>query len=136
MFQEVGTDTWGLGNALAGFGGLAAMRGEPIEARRLIFEGFALWGEHANALIIAGHLRFLSMVANQLGQYERAARLAGAYAAWRGKVGGKIPDAFFPYEDPAVAAARELPDDAFQQAWADGQAMSLEHALAYAAEET
>ncbi|MGH2765153.1 MAG: tetratricopeptide repeat protein [Actinomycetota bacterium] len=135
IFQEVGDDTWGSGNALGGLGGLAALRGDPTEARRLVLEAWSLWREQANALTIAGHLRFLSMVANQLGQHERAARLAGAEAAWRGKVGGQIPDAFFPYEDPAEVAARQLADNVFRLAWAVGQAMGLEEALAYAKED-
>jgi predicted ATPase/class 3 adenylate cyclase len=135
IFEEVGSDTWGSGNAVAGLGGLAAQRGEPNEARNLIFEGLALSGEQVNAVIITGHLRFLAMVANQLGQHERAARLAGAEAAWRGKVAGRVPDAFFPYEDPARAAARKLDDEAFQRAWSEGQAMTLEEALAYSRED-
>jgi predicted ATPase/class 3 adenylate cyclase len=135
IFQEVGDDTWGWGNALGGLAGLAALRGDPNEAHKLIWEGFALYGEQANAVIITGNLRALSLVANQLGQHERAARLAGAEAAWRDKVGFRIPGAFEPYEDPGQSAARHLSDDAFQRAWAEGQAMSLEEALAYAGED-
>jgi hypothetical protein len=75
------------------------------------------------------------LLANQVGQHERAARLAGAEAAWRGKVGGRVPDAFFPYEDPGQGAARHLSDETFQRAWAEGQAMSLVEALAYARED-
>jgi len=135
IFQEVGDDTWGWGNALGGLGGLAALRGDPMEARRLTLEGLALYGEQTNAVIITGHLRTLSLVANELGQYERAARLAGAEAAWRDRLGFQIPDAFDPFEDPGQAAARQLSDDAFQRAWTEGQDMSLEEALAYAGEE-
>jgi len=135
IFQEIGDDNWGLGNALGGLGGLAALRGDPTEARRLFLETWSFSGEQANALQIAGHLRLLAVVANQLAQPERAARLAGAEAAWRGKVRGQIPQAFMPYEDPAEVAARELGDEAFQRAWAEGQAMSLEEALAYARED-
>jgi predicted ATPase/class 3 adenylate cyclase len=135
IFQEVGHDTWGWGNAVSGLGGMAALRGDPTEARKLILESLALFGEQWNAVIITGHLRFLSLLANQLGQHERAARLAGAEEAWRGKVGGQVPDAFFPYEDPVQTAARQLSDEAFQRAWAEGQAMSLEEALAYARED-
>jgi tetratricopeptide (TPR) repeat protein len=134
IFQEVGDDTWGLGNALGGLAGLAALRGEPNEARRMTLEGFALYGEHTNAVIITGHLRNLSLVANLSGQPERAARLAGAEAAWRSRLGFQIPGAFDVFEDPGKAAARHLSEDAFQRAWAEGQSMSLEEALAYARE--
>lgn len=135
IFQEVGHDTWGWGNALGGLGGLAALRGDPTEARKLTFESLALYGEQVNPVIITGLLRFRSLLANQLGQHERAARLAGAEAAWRGKVGGRVPEAFFPYEDPGQAAGRQISDEAFQRAWAEGQAMSLAEALAYARED-
>jgi tetratricopeptide (TPR) repeat protein len=136
IFQEVGYDTWGWANALGGLRGLTALQSDPNDARKLILETFALYGEQVNAVIITGHLRFLSGVANQLGQHERAARLAGAEAAWRGKIGGRVPNAFFPYEDPGQAAARQLSDEVFKRAWAEGQAMSLEEALAHATEET
>jgi predicted ATPase len=132
IFQEVGDDTWGWGNALGGLAGLAAMRGDPNEARRMTVEGFALYGEQTNAVIITGHLRNLSLVANLLGQHERAARLAGAEAAWRRKLGFQIPGAFDVFEDPGKTAAQQLTDDVFQRAWAAGQSMSLEEALAYA----
>jgi len=135
IFQEARDDTWGWGNALGGLAGLAAMRGDPNEAHRLALEGLALYGEQTNAVIITGHLRTLTLVANQLGQHERAARLAGAEAAWRGKLGFQVPSAFEPFEDPGQAAAGQLSDEAFQRAWAEGQAMSLEEALAYALEE-
>ncbi|MGH9169021.1 MAG: tetratricopeptide repeat protein, partial [Acidimicrobiia bacterium] len=135
IFQELGGDTWGWGNALGGLAGLAALRGDPNEALRLTLEGLALYGEQTNAVIITGHLRTLSLVANQLGQHERAARLAGAEAAWRGKLGFQVPDAFDPFEDPGQAAARRLSDEVFQRAWTEGQALSLEEALAYALEE-
>jgi hypothetical protein len=92
----------------------------------------ALYGEQANAVIITGHLRTLSIVANQLGQHDRAARLAGAEAAWRGKLGFRIPAPFDPFEDPAEGAAQQLGDDVFRRLWAEGQAMNLEEALAYA----
>jgi predicted ATPase/class 3 adenylate cyclase len=135
IFQEVGDDTWGWANVLGGLGGLAAMRGDMNEAHRLLMEGFSLYGEQANPVIITGHLRTLSVLANHSGLHERAARLAGAEATWRGKLGFRVPDAFDPFEDPAQVAAEQLSHAAFQRAWAEGQAMSLEEALAYAAEE-
>lgn len=85
-------------------------------------------------MIIAGTLRSLALVANQTGQHERAARLAGAEAAWRRKVGLRFPDAFAP-DDPGQATARHLGDDAFQRAWVEGQAMGLEETLAYVSED-
>ena len=64
--------------------------GSRTQARKLIFEGLALSGELIHAVIMTGHLRFLAIVANQQGRHELAARLAGAEAAWRDKVGGRV----------------------------------------------
>jgi hypothetical protein len=75
------------------------------------------------------------MVANEMGQPERAIRLAGFAATWRKKVGGQVPDAFFPFTDPREAAAKVLNEASVERAWADGSAMSLEDALAYARED-
>jgi len=135
IFQEVGDDTWGWGNAVGGLGGLAARRGDPTEVHKAIFDSLGLYGGQVNAVIVTGHLRFVAMWANRLGQQERAARLAGAEAAWRGKVGGQALDAFFPDEAPGQAAARKLDDEVFERAWAEGEAMSLEEALAYSKED-
>lgn len=136
VFEEVGDDTWGLGNAIAFLGGLATQRGDPIEARNRILRALEVWDEQGNALVIAGQLRFLAMVANDLGQPERAVRLAGAAEAWRQKVGGQVPAAFFPFTDPRETAAKVLDKASVDRAWADGLAMNLEEALAYAQEDT
>lgn len=136
VFEEVGDDTWGLGNAIAFLGGLATQRGDPIEARNRILLALKVWDEQGNALVMAGQLRFLAMVANDLGQPERAVRLAGAAEAWRQKVGGQVPAAFFPFTDPRETATKVLDEASAERAWADGLAMNLEEALAYAQEDT
>jgi predicted ATPase/class 3 adenylate cyclase len=135
IFEEVRDDTWGLGNALAGLAGLATARGDPAEARERILRALDAWEEQGNALVIVSQLRFLAMVANEMGQPERAIRLAGFAATWRKKVGGQVPDAFFPFTDPREAAAKVLDEASVERAWADGSAMSLEDALAYARED-
>jgi predicted ATPase/class 3 adenylate cyclase len=135
VFEEVGDDTWGLGNAIAGLAGLAAQRGDPIEARDEVLRALELWEDQGNALVISGQLRFLAMAANDAGQPERAVRLAGAAEAWRKKVGGQVPAAFFPFSDPREAAAKVLDEATLERAWEEGSAMSLEEALAFARED-
>jgi predicted ATPase/class 3 adenylate cyclase len=135
IFEEVGDDRWGLGNALAGLAALATQRGDVIEARDRILQAIDAWEEQGNALVIASQLRFLAMVANAAGQPERAVRLAGVAAAWREKIGGQVPDAFFPFADPREAAAKVLDEATVERAWAEGAAMTLEEALAYARED-
>ncbi|HEX2029516.1 MAG TPA: hypothetical protein VHF25_16120 [Nitriliruptorales bacterium] len=70
---------------------VAALRGDPTDPRSAISDSLALYGEQINAVIITGYLRFVAIVGNQLGQHERAARLAGAQAAWQSKLGGQAP---------------------------------------------
>jgi len=84
---------------------------------------------------MAGQLRFLAMAANDLGQPERAVRLAGAADAWRQKVGGQVPAAFFPFTDPRETAAKVLDQASVERLWAEGSAMSLDEAVAYAREQ-
>jgi predicted ATPase len=134
IFEEVGTDTWGLGNATAGLAAVAVQLGDPAEARDLLIKALDVWGEQGNALVRASHLRFLAMVANRMGQPERAARLAGAADVWIKKVGGKVPDAFFPFDDPGDVAAKALDEETMHRAWEEGRAMTLETAIAYARE--
>jgi hypothetical protein len=51
-------------------------------------------------------------------------------------VGGQVPAAFFPFTDPRETAAKVLDKASVDRAWADGLAMNLEEALAYAQEDT
>ena len=135
IFEEVGDDTWGLGNARAGLAGLAAKRGDPVEARDRVLRAIDDWEDQGNALVLSGQLRFLAMAANDAGQPERAVRLAAAAEAWLQKVGGQVPAAFFPFTDPRETAAEVLDEASMERAWAEGSAMTLEEALAYAREE-
>ncbi|MGH2724226.1 MAG: ATP-binding protein [Actinomycetota bacterium] len=132
IFEELGTDTWGLGNALAGQAGLAAMGGDPQEARQRVLRAIDAWEDQGNALVLASQLRFLAIAANGAGQPERAVRLAAVAEALREKVGGKVPDAFFPFDDPRDTAAKVLDEETVERAWAEGLALTLEEALAFA----
>ena len=46
-----------------------------------------------------------------------------------------VPDAFFPFADPRETAARVLDEATVERALAEGAAMTLEEALAYARED-
>jgi tetratricopeptide (TPR) repeat protein len=67
---------------------------------------------------------------------RRATRLFAAAAALRDVQGTRLPPADEALYRPYVAAVRgELDEAAFAAAWAEGQAMSLEQAVAYALDE-
>jgi hypothetical protein len=70
------------------------------------------------------------------GQSERAARLFGALEAHRETVGAPPVAAERAEYHRSVAGARTaLGEEAFAAAWAEGRAMTLEQATAYALDE-
>jgi hypothetical protein len=135
LFEEIADDTWGLGNALANQAGIAAVRGDPFEAREKTLRAIDVWETQGNEVIIGSEIRFLAMAANAAGRPERAVKLAAAASVVREKMAGKVPDAFYPFREPHEAAAEMLDPETFDRLWAEGRAMSIEEAVAYAREE-
>ena len=75
----------------------------------------------------------LAGVLAEQGRGIEAARLFGAAAAWRTRLGFVIPPGEQERYEADVAAARALlPPYAFAAAWAAGQALTLEEAVAEA----
>jgi hypothetical protein len=72
-------------------------------------------------------------VACAQGQPERATRLCAAVAAMRTAIGAPLPPPERATYDATVATARAaLGEDTFAAAWAAGQALPLEQAIAEA----
>ena len=70
------------------------------------------------------------------GRPERAVRLYACASVLRGSVGTHPSEVGWPDPDTAVAELRStLGEEAFAEAWAQGRAMRLDEALAYALEE-
>jgi predicted ATPase/class 3 adenylate cyclase len=78
----------------------------------------------------------LAARASALGHHIRAVRLAGASEAIKDAAGGHAPPPFIDLPDPRDAAREALGDAAVDAAWAEGQAMTLDQAVAYARQET
>ena len=77
------------------------------------------------------------MVVGIAGQLEQAARLGGASEALREANDIVIPPIDrAPYEGSVAAVRSQLDEATFAAAWAEGRAMTLEQAVAYALEET
>ena len=87
--------------------------------------------------MIASGLEGMASVQGQTrAQLERAAQLYGAVAFLRDAIGAPIPLNERPSYDRDLAATRTaLGDAVFEAAWAEGQVMTLEQAVAYALEE-
>jgi hypothetical protein len=66
-------------------------------------------------------------------QPRRAAWLFGAAEAARERIGAPLPPGDRPLYDRHLARARaDLDETAFDAAWAEGRAMTLDEAVAYA----
>jgi predicted neutral ceramidase superfamily lipid hydrolase len=75
------------------------------------------------------------MTARGQGQPKRAAWLFGAAEALRETSGASIPPVDRADYDRILAAVRaQLDEQTFAAAWAEGRAMTLEQAIAYALE--
>ena len=96
------------------------------EARRINLEG-------ANAMGIVATLVPEASLANQHGRHRRGAQLMGAWARLREELGGGPPPFVFSlFGDPEAQAREVLGDEEYDQAGAEGYAMSLDEAVALA----
>jgi DNA-binding CsgD family transcriptional regulator len=133
--DEAVTTTTGLFLALAlnTRARVAIAQGEPQQAERDAHDGLARAAELKASLFIPDSLECLGALAGDGGSHREAARLDGAAAAIRQRIGAvrfKIYDAGY---DASVAAVRNaLGGEDFDAAWAEGAALSLEEAIAYA----
>ncbi|WP_394793210.1 tetratricopeptide repeat protein [Armatimonas sp.] len=86
---------------------------------------------------VADILERLGAVMTPLNHAEKAVRLCSAADRIRIEIGAPLSISRRPIFDREIAAAREAlgDDEAFDRAWQEGRAMTLEQAVAYALEE-
>lgn len=72
------------------------------------------------------------ILAMERGDHERAVRLGGAAQALREIYGGGSPPPLVDVEDPRERARGILSDERIHDLWAEGLAMSMDEAIAYA----
>jgi len=124
---------WQLVFSLTTRGRVAIAQGEPEQAERDAHDALACAAEVSAYLGISDTLECLGTLAEVAGSHREAARLFGAAAAVRERMGAvrfKIYDAGY---DASVAALRDaLGEEDFDAAWAEGAALSTEEAIAYA----
>ena len=125
-----------LSDALDNLGWVALLRGDSERARALYAESLGLRREVADKLVIPETLMGLACVAEARGEAERAARLFGASEVLREAMGASLEPGDSALQEPYLAAARsKLDETSWQDAWAQGRAMTLEEAISYALEE-
>ncbi len=109
------------------------------EAALLFEEGVTLSEQMRDRANVAYCLEGLAVVANARGEAERSGRLIGAAEGLHEAVGVPVYLYYEPhrsrYERTVSAVRSQLGEEAFEAAWAEGRAMTLEQAVAYALEE-
>jgi non-specific serine/threonine protein kinase len=114
-------------------GWVAVEEGDLAAARAYIAETIAVARSFGDVVMVAEGLQGASGLAVVRRQFTRAVRLAGAAAAQGRRVGAPIGPAWAALHERWLGRARqELSADAFVAAWQEGQAMTLEQAIAYA----
>jgi len=115
-----------LGRALAG-------QGDRARAAELFSESLALAYKQEDQWNVAAALEGLAMLGGAADWAERAARLLGAAAALRERIAVPLWPYFRAEYDRAADRARaQIGANAFADAWAAGQALALEQAIAEA----
>jgi hypothetical protein len=125
-----------LADALNTLGWVALLRDESERARTLYIESIQLRLDTGDNLGAPDDLEGLACVAAAGGEAKRAARLFGASEALPEAMGTPPESGERALQEPYHAAARsQLDETSWQEAWAQGRAMTLEEAISYALEE-
>ncbi|MGH3147735.1 MAG: tetratricopeptide repeat protein, partial [Rubrobacter sp.] len=125
-----------LGDALNNLAWAALLRGDPEKARTLYEESLGYYRELGDGLGPLESLEGLACAAGIRGEAERAARLFGAAEILREVVGLQQDPGESALREPYLVAARSRLDEAaWEAAFAQGQAMNLEEAVACALED-
>jgi non-specific serine/threonine protein kinase len=125
-------DQGGIADSLHNLGIVASDQSDYASARPLFEESLAIWRKLGHRLGIPCSLDGLATVIAALGGSLRAAGIWGAAERLREEIGSPLSPSERLEHDPRVAAARAaLGDDAaFDCAWREGRAFTLEQAIA------
>jgi hypothetical protein len=127
--------SWERAVALLSLGDVARAQSKPAAAAEQYTLSLEIAVKYSNQPLVAQLLEGFAKLAGAVAQPERAARMLGAAAALRLRLGTPIPLVEQADYDAAVALARaQLDPAAFSATWAEGQALSWEQAALYALE--
>jgi predicted ATPase len=130
--REVG-DKYMIANALNNLGNVARAQGDTPAARNYYSESMRINQGLGAGWQIAYLLEDIGGLAAQVGQATRAVRLVSAAAALRMKIGAPLSPAEQAKLDQLMEPAQKSLDEQIQaRSWSEGQAMSLEQAMAEA----
>ncbi len=131
--RELG-DRWGIAGSLTNLGTVAYEQGDYPSSRALLTESLAMRRDLADRLGIAESLEALAGLAFAAGRPVPGARLCGQAARLRKEIGSPHPPWECSRYDRQIASGRAAigNDVAFDLAWQEGHAMTLEQAIEYA----
>jgi tetratricopeptide (TPR) repeat protein len=134
--RELG-DRWGIASSLLNLGTTAFDQQDYVSARAQLKESLSIHRELADRLGIVGSLEALAALEFVTGRVEAGARLCGHAERVREEIGAACPAWERLRYDRQVAAGRAAlgNDVAFDAAWQEGRAMTLEQAIEYALQE-
>jgi len=124
---------WGTAATIGTLGWAALRRGNLGQASQMLTESLTLRKELGDRGGVAWCLEKLAEVETAQGRPLRAAQLLGAAGALRQSIHADVDIADLPdFERTVTAVRRGLSGQAFSLAWAEGEAMPFERAIAYA----
>jgi predicted ATPase/class 3 adenylate cyclase len=129
-------DNWLLSLPYRHLGYIELRDGNYELATALFKEGLSALRDVKEKWFIARAVETLAISSAMQGDYVRAARLFGAGETLREAVGASVQEFYRPDYDRGIVAAREGTDKAaWEEARAQGRAMTLDEAVSYALEE-
>jgi predicted ATPase/class 3 adenylate cyclase len=135
LSSEVGAKQ-GIAQALGSLGQAAYRQGDHPQAQAYFRRSLILRRELGGEWSIVRGLVAMAAVAEVAGQWERVTRLLGTIAAFIAASGVQLEPVYRAEFERGTAAARAaLGPAAFAAAWAAGEALPLDRAVAYALEE-
>ena len=115
------------------WGSAALLLGDNERAEALYREALSHIRELRDSWWTGRCLQLLGLLASERGDHPRAAHLLGAAWARLQAVGAPwIPQERVRHEQAISRSRAALGDEGFERAWADGQGMSADEAVAYA----
>jgi len=128
------TDTiFATAQALSAQASLARLDGDAHRAEDLLHDALDLAHQVAFRTFVCEILDILGTVVADQGRFEEAARLLGAAQSARDAIGYRQLPAHQPSHEADLAVVRDaLGAEAFDDAWTDGAALSLDDAVVYA----
>jgi non-specific serine/threonine protein kinase len=134
IHRELGNRIF-LAEDLTGLGAMKALTGDIESAEDLLKEAVLLEAETENPMTMVGTLFLLAVAAVHHDRHRRAASLLGASARIRDDLGGGPPAVVTAQHKPDSDARQALGDEEYERARAEGYAMTLDEAVAFALEE-